>query len=117
MRSKIEAQDSTWDLVHEGMAKVTGEDGTAASVFQNYPIKVAGKSGTAQVTGTEQDNGVFISYAPYDDPQIAVCVVIEGGDSGNNVAPVVRDIYNAYFYSRSGSDTTSDDTGNYDVIA
>ena len=117
VRSKIEAQDSTWDLVHEGMAKVTGEDGTAASVFQNYPIKVAGKSGTAQVTGTEQDNGVFISYAPYDDPQIAVCVVIEGGDSGNNVAPVVRDIYNAYFYSRSGSDTTSDDTGNYDVIA
>ena len=62
-------------------------------------------------------NGIFISYAPYDDPQIAICVVIEGGDSGNNVAPVVRDIYNAYFYSRSGSDSVSDDTGNYDVIA
>ena len=117
VRSKIEAKDSTWELVHEGMAKVTGEDGTAASVFQNYPIKVAGKSGTAQVTGTERDNGIFISYAPYDDPQIAICVVIEGGDSGNNVAPVVRDIYNAYFYSRSGSDSVSDDTGNYDVIA
>lgn len=113
----IDAADSTWELVHEGMAKVTGEDGTAATVFQNYPIKVAGKSGTAQVTGTERDNGVFISYAPYDDPQIAVCVVIEGGDSGNNVAPVVRDIYNTYFYSGSSTDTVSDDTGNYDVIA
>lgn len=114
--NSIEAADSTWELIHEGMAKVTGEDGTAASVFEDYPIKVAGKSGTAQVTGTEVDNGVFISYAPYDDPQIAVCVVIEGGDSGNNVAPVVRDIYNAYFYSDSGTEET-DDTGNYDVIA
>lgn len=115
--NRIEAADSTWELVHQGMAKVTGEDGTAASVFENYPIKVAGKSGTAQITGTEIDNGVFISYAPYDDPQIAVCVVIEGGDSGNNVAPVIRDIYNAYFYSNSGAEETDDDTGNYDVIA
>lgn len=115
--NRIEAADSTWELVHEGMAKVTGEDGTAASVFENYPIQVAGKSGTAQVTGTERDNGIFISYAPYDNPQIAVCVVIEGGDSGNNVAPVVRDIYNAYFYSGSGSDADNDDTGDYDVIA
>lgn len=115
--NQIDAADSTWELVHEGMAKVTGDDGTAASVFENYSIKVAGKSGTAQVTGTERDNGVFISYAPYDDPQIAVCVVIEGGDSGNNVAPVVRDIYDAYFYSEKTSTTTSDDTGNYDVVS
>lgn len=116
--NKIDAADSTWDLVQEGMEKVTGEDGTASSVFQSYPIKVAGKSGTAQVTGTERDNGIFISYAPVDDPQIAVCVVIEGGDSGNNVAPVVRDIYNAYFYSGAGSDDgANNDTGMYDIIA
>lgn len=117
---KIKASDSTWDLVQEGMAKVTTEDGTAATVFQDYSIPVAGKSGTAQVTGTELDNGLFISYAPRDNPQIAVCVVIEGGDSGNNVAPVVRDIYDAYFYSNSDSDEendTDDVTGNYDVIA
>lgn len=115
--NQIDAADSTWELVQEGMAKVTGEDGTAASVFQDYSIKVAGKSGTAQVTGTELDNGIFISYAPFDDPQIAVCVVIEGGDSGNNVAPVVRDIYDAYFYSNDTEDDITDDTGNYDVIA
>ena len=95
--SCVKASDETWSLVHEGMAKVTGEDGTAASVFENYSIKVAGKSGTAQRYG-KQDNGLFISFAPYDDPQIAVCVVIEGGESGNNVAPVVRDIYDYYFY-------------------
>ena len=99
VRNKIEAADSTWKLVQQGMAKVTGEDGTASSVFANYSIKVAGKSGTAQISGTKLDNGIFISYAPYKDPQIAVCVIIEGGDSGNNVAPVVRDIYDAYFYS------------------
>ncbi len=112
--NEIDASDTTWELVQEGMAKVTGEDGTAATVFQSYPIKVAGKSGTAQVTGTETDNGIFISYAPYDDPQIAVCVVIEGGDSGNNVAPVVRDIYNAYFYSSSSTDTDDESTEDVD---
>lgn len=117
VRSTISASEGTWDLVHQGMAKVTGEDGTAATVFESYPIKVAGKSGTAQITGTTRDNGVFISYAPFDNPQIAVCVVIEGGDSGNNVAPVIRDIYNAYFYSNNNSDDVIDDTGNYDVIA
>lgn len=120
--SRVKASDETWSLVHEGMAKVTGEDGTAASVFENYSIKVAGKSGTAQRYG-KQDNGLFISFAPYEDPQIAVCVVIEGGDSGNNVAPVVRDIYDYYFYNsqeqnaaNSGETTTtneeqSDDNG------
>lgn len=96
--SKVDASDETWSIVHEGMSEVTGEDGTAATVFENYPIQVAGKSGTAQRGEGKQDNGLFISYAPYDAPEIAVCVVIEGGDSGNNVAPVVRDIYNYYFY-------------------
>ena len=124
VRNKIEAADSTWKLVQQGMAKVTGEDGTASSVFANYSIKVAGKSGTAQISGTKLDDGIFISYAPYKDPQIAVCVIIEGGDSGNNVAPVVRDIYDAYFYSdKNSTDGTSDgttgtqDVGAYDVIA
>ncbi len=107
--SSVEASQATWDLVREGMAKVTGEDGTASSVFENYSIKVAGKSGTAQRSGGLQDNGLFISYAPYDNPEIAVCVVIEGGDSGNNVAPVVRDIYDYYFYG--SSDETQQEEG------
>lgn len=96
--SKVDASDETWAIVREGMSEVTGEDGTAATVFESYPIQVAGKSGTAQRGEGRQDNGLFISYAPYEEPEIAVCVVIEGGDSGNNVAPVVRDIYNYYFY-------------------
>lgn len=96
--SEVNASDETWSIIHEGMSEVTGEDGTAATVFESYPIAIAGKSGTAQRGEGKQDNGLFISYAPYEAPEIAVCVVIEGGDSGNNVAPVVRDIYNYYFY-------------------
>jgi penicillin-binding protein 2 len=96
--SEVDASEDTWSIIHEGMSEVTGEDGTAAEVFEDYPIKVAGKSGTAQRGEGKQDNGLFISYAPYEAPEIAVCVIIEGGDSGNNVAPVVRDIYNYYFY-------------------
>ena len=105
--STVKASDTTWQLVHEGMAKVTGEDGTAATVFENYSIPVAGKSGTAQRYG-KQDSGLFISYAPYTNPEIAVCVVIEGGDSGNNVAPVVRDIYDYYFYGSQTADYTTE---------
>ncbi len=117
--NQISASDETWDLVQEGMAKVTTEDGTAASVFENYAIDVAGKSGTAQISGTEIDDGLFISYAPQDDPQIAVCVVIEGGDSGNNVAPVIRDIYDAYFFSddTQTEDSEEEDNGSFDIIA
>ena len=74
------------------------EDGTASSIFRNYPISVGGKTGSAQVA-SGSDNGVFVGYAPFDDPQIVVVVVIEHGNSGSDVAPVARDILDYYFLS------------------
>lgn len=93
---KIDISQKTLDIVHEGMAEVTDDEGTAARTFADYPIKVAGKSGTAQVAG-QGDNAVFIAYAPYDDPQIAVAVVGEQAGHGSDIAPIVRDILDAYF--------------------
>ncbi|MBQ8144289.1 MAG: penicillin-binding protein [Butyricicoccus sp.] len=94
----VQMSDTTLGLVMEGMGAVVSEGGTAARIFADYPIKIGGKSGTAQ-TGKEgkNDNGVFIAFAPYNDPEIAVCVVGEGAGSGSNVAPIVRDILDGYF--------------------
>jgi penicillin-binding protein 2 len=85
----------TLGIVIDGMRKVT-EDGTASSIFRNYPISVAGKTGTAQVS-TGSSNGVFVAFAPVEDPQIAIAIVIEHGAHGNWAAPIAVDIMNAYF--------------------
>lgn len=94
--NKVDIKPENLKLVLEGMNDVVSEGGTAATVFRNYPIKLGGKSGTAQIRG-QQDNGLFVAFAPFDNPEIAVCVVVEGGTSGNSVAPVIRDIFDAYF--------------------
>ncbi|HIV97625.1 MAG TPA: serine hydrolase [Candidatus Agathobaculum stercoravium] len=99
----IEFSDATWNLVMQGMNEVTAEGGTAATTFADYPIAVGGKTGSAEMTenrdGVEINytNGLFIAFAPFDDPEIVVCVVGEGAGHGSAVAPVVRDIFDAYF--------------------
>jgi penicillin-binding protein 2 len=96
---EITWSDETFAVIQEGMNSVT-LDGTASKVFpDNYPISVAGKTGTAE-TGREAEessNGLFICYAPVEDPQIAIVVVIEKGVWGSYAAPVAKKILNAYF--------------------
>lgn len=100
---KISLKPETIKTVKEGMHLVTsGEDGTAAGVFDDLPIMTAGKTGSA--TFSEQQNlygrtsyGVYLGFAPYDKPEIAVCVVIFNGGHGAYVAPVAKAIYEAYF--------------------
>jgi penicillin-binding protein 2 len=82
-----------------GMSSVTKEGGTAYAVFRDFPIPVAGKTGSAQV-GSRPNNGVFVAYAPADDPQIAVAVAVEKGGSGSTVAPIARDIIDLYFRTK-----------------
>lgn len=95
----IELNAETLRLVMQGMSDVTAEGGTAASVFAEYPIKVGGKTGTAESfdDGMKFDNGLFVAFAPFDDPEIVICVVGENAEHGSSVAPVVRDILDAYF--------------------
>lgn len=84
--------------VLEGMRRVT-EDGTASRIFEDYPVSVIGKTGSAQVQ-TGVANGVFVLAAPAEDPEIAIAVVVEHGGSGNNVAIIARDILDAYFATK-----------------
>jgi penicillin-binding protein 2 len=83
--------------IKEGMRGVVTEDGTASSVFRNFPIEVGGKTGSAQNTGDRSAHGLFVSFAPYDNPEIAVCVVGEYAGSGGALAPVCLEIYREYF--------------------
>ncbi|MDL2225457.1 hypothetical protein LJC20_04590 [Eubacteriales bacterium OttesenSCG-928-M02] len=87
---------NTQRTIHQGMLAAVAPGGTAANVFRNCPVTVAGKTGSAQANGKDA-YGWFIAYAPAEDPQIAIAVMIAQAGSGNNVAPVVRDIVNAHF--------------------
>lgn len=84
--------------VQEGM-RMTVVSGSATSVFgTNFPVDVAGKTGTAQFFGNQKTHAWFECYAPYENPTIAVIVLIEGGGGGNEVsAPVAKNILNYYF--------------------
>ena len=92
---QLETRPDVIAAVKDGMKKVVDE-GSAANIFQNYPIEIGGKTGTAQV-GNGSNNALFVAYAPFDDPQIAVTVVLEHGVSGANAAYVARDIFDEYF--------------------
>ena len=101
-----------WDNVLEAMRNVMqGPQGTARTVGFGAPYKMAGKSGTAQIVSIAQDeeynedeieerqrdHALFISFAPYDHPRIAVAVIVENGSSGSNVAaPIAKAIMDKY---------------------
>ena len=86
------------EIVKEGMGSATFE-GTASGTFQDYDLKVGGKTGTAEVTG-KRDNGLFISFAPYKDSEIAVAINVEQGRYGYMTASVVKDIYDQYYFTK-----------------
>ncbi len=97
--TQINLKPETLSAVREGMVAVTNSsDGTAVSVFKDFPFKVAGKTGTAETGDTSHsNNGVFVSYAPADNPRIAIAVVIERGVFGYFAAPIAKDIMTEYF--------------------
>lgn len=86
--------------VQQGMRAVCTR-GTAATYFADYGIAVAGKTGTGQTGESRSDNVSFIGYAPYDDPQIAIAVVLEHGAASKYSNQVARDIFDAYFFGKT----------------
>ena len=98
------------NTVKEGMLSVT-EDGTGSRIFSNYPIKVGGKTGTAENSG--KDHTVFVAFAPYDNPEIAVSVIIEHGEYGTYSGDVLKSIFNAYFFTELDKYS---DTPSYTII-
>ncbi len=96
--SKLEISEDAWYAYHEGMKKVTTDPyGTATWAFQNYPISVAGKTGTAQHGGEGSENGAFVCYAPAETPQIAIAIYGEKAAHGNTLAEIARAMLDVRF--------------------
>lgn len=98
----IDIDESDYSVVKDGMLSVT-TDGTGSAVFDNYEIKVGGKSGTAENPGG--DHSVFIAFAPFDSPEIAVSVVIEHGLKSYVSASLVKEIFDEYFFKQYGKES------------
>lgn len=94
---ELEISQEYIDVILEGMRDVTSESGgTAYAIFKDFNITIGGKTGSAQ-TGTGITNAWFVGFAPYDDPEIAIAVIIEGGGTGTNAAYAARDVIAQYF--------------------
>ncbi len=107
---QIPAKESNINAVKKGMIAVTHKsDGTAAKVFSDLPFKVAGKTGTSETgyESTSSSNGLFVCYAPYDKPEIAIAVIVEHGVWGSYTAPIAKEIMVEYF--RLNEQKTSND--------
>jgi penicillin-binding protein 2 len=86
------------EIIQEGMlAASRGNRGTASDVFRNYQIAVASKTGTVQVEGQRANDGAFVCYAPADNPEIAIALVVEKGGSGSAIMDIARIIFDHYF--------------------
>jgi len=90
------------EMLQAGMESVvTGRRGTARGQFGNYSISVAAKTGTVQSETASMNDGVFVCYAPADNPEIAISVVVEKGGSGGELAIIARMIFDRYFVTES----------------
>ncbi len=93
----VEIGEENLKAVLAGMRKLV-TDGSVRSQFKDCVVDAAAKTGTAQTGGRGTiSNGVFVAFAPYDDPQIALAIVIEKGDTGGALAETAVNILNAYF--------------------
>ena len=90
------------DAILEGMKGVTSEPGgTAYYIFSDFGMDIAGKTGSAETQIDGKVNGWFAGFAPYDNPEIAVVVLIENAGSGGNTAEVAKEIMKEYFGTNS----------------
>jgi len=91
--NQVDLKQEYWDAIHEGMRRVVKEK----SYFQSLNLDFAGKTGTAQQSRTRADHGLFVCYAPYDDPEIAIAVRIANGYTSEYVADTTKDVLKWYF--------------------
>ena len=89
---------TTWDSVLEGMYSVVNvSGGPCYNLYRNLGVTVAGKTGTSQNSKIHPNNALFVSFAPYEDPQISVTTVIPNGHTSGNAAELAKEIYKLYF--------------------
>ena len=103
----INISEENLETVKEGMGLMASE-GSVAKYFKDLPVTVGAKTGTAQVgSATAESNAVFVCFAPYDDPEIAMAIVVERGGSGTELGAIAADILSAYFGGENTNETVT----------
>lgn len=101
--SKLELSESTKKAIRDGLfAGAQEEGGTSYSVFKDYAVTVGGKTGSAQAPGGS--HALYVAYAPIDNPEVAIAVVVENGGQGSRIPSVAKAVFDAYFSTSFGSD-------------
>ncbi|NBH34361.1 penicillin-binding protein [Clostridiaceae bacterium] len=97
--TKLDFSETTWDIVQEGMRRVIANNSsrTVRKLFQDLEVPIAGKTGTTQESKSHANHAFFISYGPYDNPEIAVTVNIPNGYTSGNAASLAKNVYRLYF--------------------
>ena len=99
----LDFKESTWDSIFYGMYKVIGNS-SFNSVFADLDVEVAGKSGTAQEDANRPDHGLFVSFAPYDEPEITVTVVLPYGYGSYNSGSIAKNMISYVFHENEATD-------------
>jgi penicillin-binding protein 2 len=104
--STVESADYNYAAVQQGMYLVANDPADSAYTdFYGYQVNVAAKTGTAQLGEDKTNNAIFICYAPYENPEVAIAVVVERGGAGSSLGSIAKDVLDAYFSIKNASGT------------
>lgn len=111
--NKVELTDSQWAVIKQGMRQMVSQHTSQSAVINQINVAVAGKTGTAEEDTTRPDHALFVSFAPYENPEVSVTCVIPHGYTSGNAEELAGLIY-AYMYDPEKLDTL-DITGNNQI--
>ncbi len=106
----VEMDEENVEAVKQGMLAVA----EGSSYYNNVEVSVGAKTGSAQVTASDSTNAVYVAFAPYDDPEIALCIVAEKGGSGSQLAAVAAKII-AYYFGETDEEQADTDQAEQDA--
>ena len=112
VRNKVNVAKSTWQAVHNGMYRVAN-GAEHGSIFAGMKKKFAGKTGTAQQNTLHPNHAYFLSYGPYENPEISVSCVIPNGYTSSYAMECARDVYQYYFGDKKVSGGKATSVGHY----
>ena len=114
VHSTVDLPSDLWDAIHTGMNGVYQNNSAFTEIKNSF--NMAGKTGTAQENQEKPNHALFIGYAPYDTPEIAMAVRITNGYSSTNAASVAKDIVNYYFKLKKESEIITNTAANVNVV-
>ena len=107
IRNSIDMDEGYWNAIHTGMRKVV----ESKSYYKNLDVNVAGKTGTAQENRNRPNHALFVSYAPYEEPEISVTVRVAFGYTSDYSAQIARDVYEYYYGLKDESEIITGTAG------